>query len=148
MDRELPKRSEVKSWYRPALSESIPEHELNHQLLKLGMRGEKQYPVGPFFADIGFPGAKVDVEYDGEIHIGQESKDEKRDKFFQSLGWRVIRVNKLMDLAETAKYIAEIVLERDRKMLTDYASEKMRSLPQSSMNIFNELKPMYVKRFR
>ena len=124
--RNLPKRKEIKARVRSELSESLPEYELNHELLKLGLRGLKQYPVGPFFADIAFPNVKLAIEYDGQGHKEKEKYDKSRDKYFNDNGWGVYRINKFNDMKEAAKSIYKIVLAGDSEMKTDFAAGKRR----------------------
>lgn len=123
---DLPKRSEVKNRYRAEVSESPMEWELNFQLLKRGVRGEKQYPIGPFFADIAFPKAMVAVEYDGEIHDNKKEQDLGRDSYFEKNGWRVVRVNRF-NFREGLGNIVDLILERDNDFLSVYSSERQSS---------------------
>src|SRR3990167_2826259 len=88
------KRAEVKSMFRATGSESPMEAELYCEFLKVGLRGEKQYSVGPFFADIAFPEYKIVVEYDGEAYHQNKQKDNERDVYFEKYGWTIFRVNK------------------------------------------------------
>lgn len=124
--RNLPKRKEIKARVRLELSESLPEYELNHELLKLGLRGMKQYPVGPFFADIAFPNIKLAIEYDGQGHKGKEEYDKSRDKYFNDNGWGVYRINEFNDMREAAKGIYKIMLADNPEMKMDFVTEKRR----------------------
>ena len=92
MIKDLPKRSEIKSKYRPQLSESQPEFELNYQLLRNGLRAEKQYPIGRYFVDLALPEYRLVIEYDGKIHLDNPVYDYKRHKEIENLGWHILRI--------------------------------------------------------
>ena len=92
--KELKKRVEVKSREIYPRSESPMEEELYHQLLKQGIRAEKQYKILGFFADLCIPHIHLVIEYDGEHHIHQTEKDLLREGIFRKNGWDVIRVSK------------------------------------------------------
>lgn len=111
MEMNLPKRSEIKAKYRPEISESEPERELNEHLLRSGLRGQKQFPIGPFFVDLAFPEYRLAIEYDGKIHWDKPVEDYKRHKFIESQGWHILRiVNKggfceiTLDLKDTENF--------------------------------------------
>lgn len=50
-----------------------------------------QFPVGPYRADLAIPYAKIAIEADGADYHQDKSRDKKRDSYFKSQGWRVLR---------------------------------------------------------
>lgn len=50
-----------------------------------------QYPVGPYRADLAVPEARLAIEADGADYHQDKARDKKRDEYFTSLGWRVVR---------------------------------------------------------
>lgn len=95
--KNLKKRSEVKASYRPERSESTAEQELYYAILKTGLRPNRQYPIGPFFADIAFPEFQFAIEHDGKVHLGHEDKDTEREIYIRNLGWDVLRIKNMGD---------------------------------------------------
>jgi very-short-patch-repair endonuclease len=57
----------------------------------LGNKFRRQVPIGPYIADFVCFEKKVIVEIDGGQHKTREGYDQKRTKWFQSQGFRVIR---------------------------------------------------------
>ncbi len=60
----------------------------------IGVRFRRQVPIGPYVADFACLSHRVVVEIDGPTHEAgaQAAYDRRRDYWFQSQGWRVIRV--------------------------------------------------------
>ena len=56
-----------------------------------GLKFRRQHPVGPFFADLACHECRLIIELDGETHLGQEVKDEKRTEYLSEQGWLVLR---------------------------------------------------------
>jgi very-short-patch-repair endonuclease len=79
--RKMP-RSEVLLW------SYIRKRALN------GSRFRRQHPVGPYVADFACVAAKLVVEVDGATHWTPEQleHDDRRTKFLNERGWRVLRV--------------------------------------------------------
>lgn len=50
-----------------------------------------QYPVGPYRADLAVSGVKLAIEADGVAYHQDKARDKKRDEYFASQGWRVVR---------------------------------------------------------
>lgn len=50
------------------------------------------------FLDVAIPSLKLDFEYDGFIHtyLTTKENDNKRDKELNNLGWKTIRINKVL----------------------------------------------------
>jgi very-short-patch-repair endonuclease len=57
----------------------------------LGVNFRRQHAIGNYITDFCSPKAKLIIELDGSQHLDQEEYDEERTKYFQSLGYRVIR---------------------------------------------------------
>ncbi len=92
MIKNLPKRSEIKKQYRPEVSESQPEWELNYCFLRNGLRPDKQYQIGKYFADLAFPEYRLAVEYDGKGHLENPVADFKRHQEISEMGWHILRI--------------------------------------------------------
>ena len=60
-----------------------------------GLRFRRQAPLGPYYADFFCPKARLVVELDGAGHTSdsQIAHDETRDRWFQSQGFRVLRIS-------------------------------------------------------
>ena len=58
-----------------------------------GIKFRRQAPLGPYIADFLSHDAKLVVELDGETHAdpAEAARDERRTRFFQERGFRVIR---------------------------------------------------------
>jgi very-short-patch-repair endonuclease len=63
---------------------------LRHRRLA-GFRFRRQHPVPPYIADFYCAVARLVVELDGDIHIGNEDADRRREEFLGRQGLRVIR---------------------------------------------------------
>lgn len=51
----------------------------------------RQHPIGPFVADFCCPQRKLIVELDGGQHAARVAADQKRARFLQEQGYRVLR---------------------------------------------------------
>ncbi len=62
-----------------------------HRIGDLGFR--RQVPIGPYIADFACHSARLIVELDGESHdfASRRKQDEKRDAWFASQGYAVVR---------------------------------------------------------
>ncbi|HEY1228309.1 MAG TPA: endonuclease domain-containing protein [Ramlibacter sp.] len=58
---------------------------------QLGVKFRRQHPLGPFIADFACLDPKLIVELDGSQHLEQEQYDARRDAFFHSKGFKVLR---------------------------------------------------------
>ena len=56
-----------------------------------GYKFKRQHPVGNYIADFACLEAKLIVELDGGQHAEKQEYDAKRDAFFQSEGFRIVR---------------------------------------------------------
>ncbi|MBA4355066.1 MAG: hypothetical protein C0409_10265 [Novosphingobium sp.] len=57
----------------------------------LGVRFNRQMPVGPYFADFLFRELMIVVELDGSSHDLRLEYDAARDRFMAQAGYRVLR---------------------------------------------------------
>jgi len=58
---------------------------------QLGVTFRRQHAVGKYIPDFCSPKAKLIIEMDGSGHLDQQEYDEERTKYFESIGYRVIR---------------------------------------------------------
>ena len=64
-------------------------HRLRQRQLE-GLRFRRQVPCGPYIADFLCIDARLVIEVDGSQH-GSDHYDERRDEWFRSQGYRVLR---------------------------------------------------------
>lgn len=59
-----------------------------------GLKFRRQVPIGPFIADFACVDRRLIVELDGRPHDEPEQQlhDRKRDAWFETSGWRVLRL--------------------------------------------------------
>jgi very-short-patch-repair endonuclease len=57
----------------------------------------RQHPIGPYVADFACVSERLVIEVDGATHWTPEeaAHDAKRTAFFESSGWRVVRITNL-----------------------------------------------------
>ena len=58
---------------------------------QLGVTFRRQHAVGNYIPDFCSPKAKLIIEMDGNQHLDQKEYDEERTKYFESMGYKVIR---------------------------------------------------------
>jgi very-short-patch-repair endonuclease len=58
---------------------------------QLGVTFRRQHAVGNYIPDFCCPKAKLILEMDGSQHLEQKEYDANRTKYFESLGYKVIR---------------------------------------------------------
>jgi very-short-patch-repair endonuclease len=60
-----------------------------------GLRFRRQHPMGPYVADFACAAIKLVIEVDGETHHTAEQllHDARRRVYFESRGWREMRVS-------------------------------------------------------
>ena len=58
---------------------------------QLGVKFRRQHPLGAYIADFACLDPRVIVEIDGSRHINQQAYDTRRDEFFKSHGYEVMR---------------------------------------------------------
>jgi type I site-specific restriction-modification system R (restriction) subunit/very-short-patch-repair endonuclease len=95
----------------------------------LGLKFRRQHQFGHYVVDFYCHAERLVIEFDGEVHDRpeQKKKDEKRDKYLQSIGNKVLRFknNDLFDSPES-------VLEEIRKSLTNSPSPSGSQAPSLS----------------
>jgi very-short-patch-repair endonuclease len=57
----------------------------------LGVRFNRQFPVGPYICDFVSRGHRLVIEIDGATHAEAQAYDAQRTAFLKSQGWRVVR---------------------------------------------------------
>ncbi|MDP3734421.1 MAG: NUMOD3 domain-containing DNA-binding protein [Nanoarchaeota archaeon] len=87
------------------LKEEFQDAQLNYPL---------KTKVGLYFADVGIPSLKLNIEYDSSYWHKNKLKDFKRDTNIKSTGWNVIRIKeeqiKQLKLhTELRRYIEQII---------------------------------------
>ena len=73
--------TDAETWLWRGLRQAMPK-----------VKWRRQVPVGPYFADFLSFRAKSVVEVDGGQHAGATAYDERRTRFIEGEGCRVIRV--------------------------------------------------------
>ena len=77
---------------------------------QLGVTFRRQHAVGNYIPDFCSPKAKLIIELDGSQHLEQEEYDQERTKYFELLGYKVIRfwnndvINKIEDVILAITY--------------------------------------------
>lgn len=74
----------------------IPVYSKIEELLvgifeKFGVTFEREYKIGPYYADIFIPQGKIVVECDGEEWHQDKERDRRRDEYMQKRGFKVFR---------------------------------------------------------
>ena len=100
-------------------ADSGPETSMRLALVRAGLPEPvlqfrpPQFPSGPYSADAAYPEWKIALQYDGSHHRTpeQQSVDARRDAWFQSRGWLVIRVTS-HDLREGFRRVIRAVQDR------------------------------------
>jgi adenine-specific DNA-methyltransferase len=78
--RHVPTDAEKKFWWM------VRDRRLG------GYKFKRQHPVGNYIADFVCIEAKLVVELDGRQHAEKQKYDAKRDAFFESQGFRIVRL--------------------------------------------------------
>ena len=73
-----------------------------------GVKFRRQFPIGPFFADFCAAKELLVVELDGSQHMDMIVRDQRRTKYLESLGYRVVRFWDNDALASTEEVIEKI----------------------------------------
>ena len=71
-------------------AEGLLWHYLRNKQLD-GYKFRRQQPIGPYIIDFACLPEKLLIELDGGQHAEHEAYDERRDRFLQSKGYRVLR---------------------------------------------------------
>jgi len=70
-----------------------------------GLKFRRQHSIQPYFVDFACEGQMLIVELDGGVHDEKQEEDLERQRFLESLGWRVIRFAN-EDVLEDAEAVA------------------------------------------
>ena len=91
----------------------------NQQLSKLKFR--RQHVIEPYVVDFACISEKLILEIDGDYHEFTSDEDAKRQRFLESLGWRVLRFSSEEVESNTEAVLAVVMktlaieLQYDRK---------------------------------
>lgn len=101
------------------LDTESPIEQLLWVAMPLGLRiaAKAQYRIGKYRADFAFPEVSLAIECDGhEFHKskGQRTHDAKRDRFFKTEGWQVLRFTGTEIHEDPEACASEIVKECSR----------------------------------
>jgi hypothetical protein len=94
-------------------AQSAPESKVRVALVLAGLRPIPQYEVcggdHPVHVDLGFPEARIAIEYEGDYHFhgDQIVRDDARYARLRALGWTVIRLA-AADLRDLAAVVARV----------------------------------------
>jgi very-short-patch-repair endonuclease len=94
-------------------AETLLWHQLRRKRVG-GLRFRRQFPLGPYVVDFVCLAAKLVVEVDGPTHALAERRDERRTRWLESRGFRVIRFKNedvTCDLESTVRAIAAALRE-------------------------------------
>jgi very-short-patch-repair endonuclease len=74
---------------------------------------QRQFPIGPYFADFACRRVKLVIELDGATHSSLEERahDARREGFLKSKGWTVIRFWNA-DVYDNLHGVLESILQR------------------------------------
>lgn len=88
---------------------------------QLGVTFRRQHAVGNYIPDFCSPKAKLIIEMDGSQHLDQMEYDEERTKYFESLGYKVIRFwnNAVMKDIESVIRAIMFAMESESKSRKD-----------------------------
>ena len=112
-DREPTRRSrELRNNATPA-ERKLWKYLRNRQIL--GVRFNRQVPIGPFICDFAARTAKVIIELDGGQHAIQTAEDERRTRVLETRGYLVLRFwnNDVLENIEGVLTVIQAAL-RDR----------------------------------
>ncbi len=103
VERTLPRRVVLARKHRknPTLAERQLWARVRRRQLD-GFLFRRQFPVGPYFADLFCPAAKLAIELDGDSHAGRERRDRIRDTYFSRRGIAVLRLPNQLLLEQPA----------------------------------------------
>ena len=93
-----------------ATERKLWQHLRNRQLS--GVRFNRQVPIGPFICDLVARTPRLIVELDGGQHAVRTAEDERRTRFLESRGYRVLRFwnNDVLENVEGVLAVIEAAL--------------------------------------
>jgi len=85
---------------------------------QLGVTFRRQHAVGNYIPDFCSPKAKLIIELDGSGHLDQQEYDEERTKYFEAIGYKVIRFwnNDVMKDIDSVIRAIMLVTESERDL--------------------------------
>jgi very-short-patch-repair endonuclease len=75
---------------------------------RLGVSFRRQVPIGSYIVDFLAPRERLVVEVDGGYHTERGSADQRRQRWLERQGYRVVRVSAATVLQETAAAVQAI----------------------------------------
>jgi len=76
---------------------------------QLGVAFRRQVPLGGrYIADFFAASERLVVEVDGRSHVGREKADARRDRFLARRGYRVLRLEESLVIAELDAAVARV----------------------------------------
>ena len=75
---------------------------------RLGVSFRRQLPIGPYIVDFVAARERLIVEVDGGYHAQRGSADQRRQRWLEKQGYRVIRLSSSIVLQDTAAAVATI----------------------------------------
>jgi very-short-patch-repair endonuclease len=103
--RKNPTPAEKKLWSR------LKDRQVN------GVKFRRQHAIGNYIPDFCAIKEKLIIELDGSQHLEQEEYDNERTKYFESLGYKVIRFwnNQIMNDMNSVILAITYALEENQK---------------------------------
>lgn len=111
--------------FKPRNIASVPERLLWQQLRNrtLGYKFSRQMPVGPYFADFLFRECHPIIELDGDTHDRTTEYDARRDDYYRTQGYQILRFSNADVMGNREGVIPHIN--------TTLAKAHLRPLPQA-----------------
>jgi very-short-patch-repair endonuclease len=75
---------------------------------RLGLSFRRQVPIGPYIVDFLAPRERLIVEVDRGYHTERASADQRRQRWLEKQGYRVLRLSAATVLHETAAAVHRI----------------------------------------
>ena len=75
---------------------------------QLGVNFRRQHPVGSYVADFACLAPQLIVEVDGSQHASQQAYDARRDAYFKSLGFNVLRFHANLPFSDLSSMVQSI----------------------------------------
>ncbi|NIJ38448.1 very-short-patch-repair endonuclease [Sphingopyxis panaciterrae] len=76
----------------------------------------RQLVVGSYIVDLACREAKLAIEFDGSQHLDQQAYDDRRTRFLEAEGWRVLRIWNT-DVLANPEGVARLILEEAAECL-------------------------------
>ena len=94
---------------RQMRAEPTPAEELIWKKLRKrqldGIKFRRQHIIEQFIVDFYCPKAKLVIEIDGPVHLGQKEHDQEREKLLTEMDYQVVRFNN----AEIKNHIDQVM---------------------------------------